>query len=126
MRSSIGLLLGAIMAVTAACASAPPPSPPPPPSVNVSGNWAGTWWAYDGSGGSGVVLGTFLQDGAVVRGQFEVRGPTVNTTYVEGRVVANEIRLSIPSAGTLVVIGEEMNGVVSGSVAFRVTLRKQP
>jgi len=121
MRTLVGLLIGGMVVMTA-CSTAPPA----PPRVNVSGNWAGTWWAFDGEGGSGDLRGTFLQDGSRVNGQFEVIGRVVNTTFVSGDVSGNEIRLSTPAPGTLVVSGNEMTGTVSGVAATRITLRKQP
>ena len=120
MRTLAGLVMGAVMVAAAACATAPPA-----PSVNVSGNWAGTWWAYEGSGGSGDLRGIFQQDGATLYGQFEVTGPVVNRTFISGIVAGNEVRLTGPSQGTLVVSGNEMSGVVHGLVPARVTLRRQ-
>ena len=122
MRAFAGLLIGAMMVAASACATVPPT----PPSVNVTGNWVGTWWTYDGAGGSGTVNGNFQQDGATLLGNFEVTGPVVNRTLVSGTVVGNEVRLSAPSPGTLVVAGNEMSGVVYGLSPTKVTLRRQP
>ena len=123
MRTVLGLLIGGVMVAVSACATVPPP---PPPSVDVSGTWAGTWWAFEGSGGSGDMKGIFRQDGATLYGNFEISRPTVNSTYVSGTVTGNEVRLFAPSQGTLVVSGDEMTGTVQGIVSARVTLRRQP
>ena len=123
------LLILLIAIATAACETAPsaPPSGPAPPGVNVSGNWAGTWSAFEGSGGKGEMKGQFVQEGATVRGDFEVRGPQhMNHTYVSGTVVGNELRLQVPSHGTLVMNGNEMEGTFSGIMTIQVSLRKQP
>ena len=123
------LLILLIAIATSACETAPPapPSGSAPLGVNVSGNWAGTWSAFEGSGGKGEMKGRFAQEGATVRGDFEVRGPQqMNHTYVSGTVVGNELRLLAPSPGTLVVNGDEMTGTVSGLMTIQVILRKQP
>jgi len=124
MRMPLALLIGGLVLAASACSTAPPG--PAPPAVNVSGNWAGTWWAFEGEGGSGILRGMFLQEGPRVSGQFEVIGRQVNTTFVSGHVTGNEVRLTTPARGTLVVTGTEMTGTVDGVAVTRVTLRRQP
>ncbi len=123
MRTWLGLLIGGVMVAVSACASVPPPAPP---GVDVSGTWVGTWWAFEGSGGSGDIRGVFRQDGATLYGNFEVSRPTVSRTYVSGTVTGNVVHLFAPSQATLVVSGDEMSGTVQGIVSSRITLRKQP
>ena len=124
MRALIGLLIGAMMAAAAGCATAPPP---PAPSVDVSGNWIGTWAAFEGTGGSGDLRGSFAQSGATLYGNFEIiTGSTVNRTFVSGTVAGNQVELTAPATGILTVTGNEMSGVVQGLVHSRVMLRKQP
>jgi hypothetical protein len=124
MRVLLGLLIGSVMAVVSSCATAPPP--PPPPAVDVSGTWVGTWWAFEGTGGSGDLRGIFRQDGATLYGNFEVSNPTVTRTYVSGVISGNEIKVFAPSAGRLVVNGDEMTGVIQGIVRGEIRLRRQP
>jgi len=111
------------MLAVGACAMTVPPAPP---AVNVSGNWAGTWWAFEGQGGSGTLRGVFVQDGPKVSGQFEVLGPAVNTTFVSGHVTGSALRLDTPANGTLMVNGGEMTGTIDGVAVTRVILRRQP
>lgn len=125
MRTLASLLIAGMMVLTYGCAATLPKAPRPA-SVNVSGNWVGTWWAYDGEGGSGELRGTLLQDGTVVNGQFVVSGRVVNTTFVAGTVSGSELLLSTPAPGSLLVNGDEMTGVVNGLTPSRITLRKQP
>ena len=126
MRALLGLLIGGVMVAVSACATAPPP---PPPSVDVSGTWVGKWSAFEGTGGSGDLKGIFRQDGATLYGNFEVSpadNPTINRTYVSGMVAGNEIKLFAPSAGSLVVNGDEMTGTVQGIVKGEIKLHRQP
>ena len=122
MRTLVGWLVAGAMVAASACAT----PPVAPPGVDVSGSWAGTWWAFDGEGGSGDLRGIFRQDGPNLYGNFEASGRAINRTFVSGTVIGNEISLTAPSQGTLVVNGNEMSGIVQGIVATRITLRRQP
>ena len=127
MRRLASFLIALMTVAAFGCATTPGPPPPPQFTVNVSGNWLGTWWAFDGEGGSGDIRGRFLQDGTTVNGEFVVTGRVnVNTTFVSGVVSGNQVILSTPSPGNLVVNGAEMSGVVSGLTPVKITLRKQP
>ena len=121
MRRSVGLLLMVVMVMTAACATVPPP----PPAVNVSGIWVGTWRVFEGDQGGGDLRGTFLQEGAAVKGEFLVTGRVMNTTFVSGSMSGNQITLSVPAPGTLVVEGDRMTGTINGVAATQVILRRQ-
>jgi len=125
MRALLALLIGCLAVVVSSCATAPPP-PPAPPAVDVSGTWVGTWWAFEGAGGSGELRGIFRQDGATLYGNFELATPNVTRTYVSGMVTGNEIRVFAPSEGRLVVDGDRMTGVVQGIVRGEIRLRRQP
>jgi hypothetical protein len=120
--SLLGLLTGGVMVALSACATMPPL---PPPSVDVSGDWVGTWLAFQGRGGSGDMKGTFLQDGTTLHGEFEIRNPKVNRTYVSGMVTGNEIKLFAPEEGSLVVNGDEMTGTFAGIVRGQIHLRRE-
>lgn len=123
MRKASWLLLGGLMVLAAACAT----TPGAPPSVNVSGNWAGTWSYENPTMGAGDLRGTFQQDGDKVTGRFDLTGPVVNRSanIIQGTVAGNEIRLSIPSTGTLTVSGNQITGTVNGLNVARITLKKQ-
>jgi hypothetical protein len=61
-----------------------------------------------------------------VSGRFDVTGPVVNrTANITGTVAGNEIRLSIPSTGTLTVTGDQIMGTINGLNVARITLKKQ-
>jgi hypothetical protein len=71
--------------------------------------------------------GTFLQDGSALNGQFVITGrATVNTTFVAGIVSGNQVTLSTPSPGNLVVNGGETSSVVNGLTPVKIALRRQP
>jgi len=121
MRALIGFVIAGIGLMASACASAPPP----PPSVDVTGNWAGTWAAYEGVGGGGEVRGKFAQTGATLYGDFDIIGQQGTTrTAVSGTVTGNEVRLTAPSTGVLTVTEDQMVGIVYGLVHSKVTLRR--
>ena len=110
-----------VMAVSG-CAT----GPAAPPSVDVSGDWIGTWQYDNVQMGSGDIRGSFKQNGAQVSGNFNVTGPVINrVAIVTGAVSGNEILLAEPSSGRLTVKGNEMTGTINGLNVARVTLRKQ-
>ena len=110
------------MVAASACAA----TPAAPPSVNVTGNWAGSWSYETASLGNGDIRGTFQQDGEKLSGRFDVTGPVVNrVANLVGVVSGNEVRLSQPASGTLTVAGNEMSGWINGLNPAKVTLRKQ-
>ncbi|HXJ83118.1 MAG TPA: hypothetical protein VMS64_31100 [Candidatus Methylomirabilis sp.] len=123
MRALLGVLIAGVLVAASACTPVPRPVPP---TVDVSGNWIGSWTAFEGTGGSGELRGTFRQDGATLYGNFEIRNTQVNRTYVNGMVVGNEVRLFAPAEGTLVVNGDEMSGTVQAIVKGRIVMRRQP
>ena len=108
MRTIICLVLAGVIVVASACAT----TPNAPPSVNVTGKWAGTWSYETASLGNGTLNGTFTQDGATLRGNFDVTGPVVNraANNIIGTVPGNTIELSQPTSGSLTVTGNEISG----------------
>src|SRR6267142_495500 len=73
VRAPPGPLFGAVLMAVTACAT----GPAAPPSVNVTGQWVGTWAYENASIGTGDIRGTFQQDGAKVSGNFTITGPNV-------------------------------------------------
>jgi hypothetical protein len=123
MRTRFLAVLVTAVAV-AGCASLE--GPKAPPSVNVSGNWVGTWQYDYVQNGSGEVRGTFQQDGAKLSGNFNVTGPVLNrTANVAGVVSGNDIYLTMPASGNLTVNGNVITGTINGLDVAKVTLRKQ-
>jgi hypothetical protein len=123
MRPFLAILLASAVIVGAGCAT----TPAAPPSVNVTGNWSGTWSYENPLNGTGTLMGSFKQDGANLAGNFNVTGPVVThaANNVVGTVAGNEIKLSLPSSGTLTVNGNEITGWINGLNPAKVTLRKQ-
>jgi len=123
MRTRWSAVLVLAVAV-AGCASME--GPKAPPSVNVSGNWVGSWQYDNVQMGSGDIRGSFQQDGAKLSGNFDITGPVLNrTANVVGVVSGNDIYLSMPSSGNLSVNGNTMTGTINGLNVAKVTLRKQ-
>jgi hypothetical protein len=105
-----------------ACATGPAAAP----SVNVTGQWVGSWSYENASLGTGDIRGSFQQDGAKVSGNFDITGPVVNhVAIVSGTIAGNEIKLSMPASGYLTVSGDQMTGTVNGLNVAKLTLRKQ-
>ena len=122
MRARFCALLAVAVVAVSGCATAPPA----PPSVNVSGNWVGTWQYDNVQMGSGDLRGSFQQNGAQLSGNFNVTGPVINrVAIVSGAVSGNDILLSEPSSGRLTVNGDVMTGTINGLNVAKVTLRKQ-
>ncbi len=123
MRTLLGLVLGGVLITASACGTAMPMAPP---SVNVSGNWIGTWSYENPTMGNGDIRGEFQQDGEKLSGNFNITGPVLNrVANVSGVVMGNEIRLYMPSSGWLTVIGNEITGTVNGLNVAKLKLRKQ-
>ena len=122
MRMPLGLLFGSVLLAGAACATAPAVAP----SVDVTGQWVGTWAYENPSVGTGDIRGTLKQDGDKISGNFNISGPVVNSVaVVTGTISGNEIRLSAPSTGYMTVSGNEMTGTVNGLNVAKFKLRKQ-
>jgi len=124
MRTVLGLLVLSVMMAVAACATAPTA----PPSVDVTGNWAGTWSFENQMLGGGSMTGTFQQNGSKLSGRFEVQGPNVinHVSQISGYVSGNEIKLTEPATGYLTVTGDQMSGTVNGIAdTAKMTLRKK-
>jgi hypothetical protein len=115
------MFAGVVLALSA-CAS----TPSAPPSVDVTGNWAGTWNYENPTLGSGDIRGRFKQEGSKLSGHFDVTGPVVNrTAEVVGVVSGNEVRISQPASGWFTVSVNQMTGSINGLNVAKVTLRKQ-
>jgi hypothetical protein len=122
MRMSFGLFLAGVLLAGVACATGPAAAP----SVNVTGQWVGSWSYENASLGTGDIRGSFQQDGAKVSGNFDITGPVVNhVAIVSGTIAGNEIKLSMPASGYLTVSGDQMTGTVNGLNVAKLTLRKQ-
>jgi len=97
-----------------------------PATVDVTGNWAGTWQYDNVQMGSGELRGTFQQSGQKISGNFNVTGPVVNrVANLTGAVSGDEIILTTPASGRLAVSGNQISGTINGLNVAKVTLRRQ-
>ena len=132
MRTVVTTLLVTALVAASGCSSmnpatiaASPSSSATPVSVDVTGPWTGTM-TYERPGrGEGTMVGTFQQSGDKLSGNLTVYGVTGREYTVVGFVSGNHINLSQPTIGTLIVNGNEMNGILDGWDNARVTLRRQ-
>ena len=122
MKTMLGVLIAGVMVAASACSMVPLA----PPTVNITGNWVGTW-SYDNvQMGSGDITGSFQQDGQKLSGNFHITGPVLNhVAMVVGAVSGNEILLNQPSTGRLTVNGNTITGIVNGLNQAKLTLTKQ-
>jgi len=117
------LLIGIALLAGAGCAS----MADSPPSVDVSGNWTGTW-VGNPSSRSGAVTMTLKQTGAEASGNMRVTGAVLNRDgFVRGRVSGNTFTLLDPPdlRATLTVTGDEMKGTGAGQIEGQVALKRQ-
>jgi hypothetical protein len=122
-RGWLGALLVCVMLATVAACSTGSLAPP---SVDVTGNWVGTWQYDNVQMGSGDLRGSFQQNGQSLTGNFNVTGPVVNrVANLTGAVTGNEIMLTTPASGRLTVSGNQITGTINGLNVAKVTLRKQ-
>ena len=113
-----------IAVAVGACASMEGPTAPP--TVNVTGNWAGTWQYDNIQSGLGELRGSFQQDGSKLSGKFSVTGPVLNReANVVGVVSGSDILLSEPARGNLTVKGNEITGTIIGLTPATIRMRKQ-
>lgn len=122
MRKVAWLLLGTAFMVTAGCASSTPPAAP---TVNVTGNWVGTW-VYEAAGvGSGTVQFSFQQTGAAVTGQMNIQGARATSGPITGSVSGNVLSIEHSQGkGSGVVNGDQITGTAVGQLAGRFTLTR--
>jgi len=122
-RARLWLLIGITVVLTAACATAPKP-----PTVDITGNWAGSWAFTNPSLGGGQAELKLKQTGGEFNGDMVVSGAAVNRTgYIQGTVSGNEVRIIAPPGltGQLTATGDEMKGILHGVSDGNITLRRQ-
>src|SRR4029450_5800597 len=77
MKMLKNMTMGVLALATASCASSSAP-PLQPPTVNVTGDWVGTWTGDFPSQGNGVVVLGLTQNGSMVTGPVLVTNSTFN------------------------------------------------
>ena len=123
MKRLTWFLLGAALVITAGCASSTPSAPP---SVDVTGNWAGTWVYESSSAGSGTVQLALQQTGSAVTGQMVIQGGRATSGPVTGSVSGNVLTLQhsqVTASG--VVNGDQITGTGNGVLAGKFTINRR-
>jgi len=113
-RVSPGLMLIVTLLGAAGCASGPSPSTPP--TVDVTGNWIGTWTPTNPSFGSGAIQMTLQQTGSQFTGTVMMTGAVVGgfNGFTQGLVFGDRMRVMQPAnwVGDLEVQGNTMSGMI--------------
>ena len=111
MKVLKNMTMGVLALATASCASSAPPLQPP--TVNVTGDWVGTWTCDFTSQGNGVVVLGLTQNGSMVSGPVLVTNSTFNrvSKIAEGVVSGDKVLTqSNDLSGTFTVTGDSMSG----------------
>jgi hypothetical protein len=134
MKVLKNMTMGVLVLATASCASSAPPLQPP--TVNVTGDWVGTWTCDFMREGSGVIVLGLTQSGSRVTGPLLVTNSTFNqvTTMPEGVVSGDTVLTQPPSntmgstfSGTFKVSGDKMTGPFKTDVCRgKVDLAREP
>ena len=134
MKVLKNMTMGVLVLATASCASSAPPLQTP--TVNVTGDWVGTWTCDFMREGSGVVVLSLTQSGSRVTGPLLVTNSTFNqvTTMPEGVVSGDTVLTQSPPntmggslSGTFKVSGDKMTGPFKTDVCpGKVDLVREP
>jgi hypothetical protein len=124
------LMIATLTLATVGCASAPPPPPgPPKPTVNVTGNWIGSFVCDDPSLGSGIVVMKLNQDGSRVIGDVGVTGSARLTNVgAEASIQGDQLVLvSNRAKGSFTVSGDHMSGNFQDALCGgKLTMNREP
>ena len=128
MKVLKNMTMGILALATASCASSAPPLQPP--TVNVTGDWVGTWTCDFTSQGNGVVVLGLTQNGSMVTGPVLVTNSTFNrvSKIAEGVVSGDKVLTqSNDLSGTFTVSGDKMTGPFKTDVCpGKVSLTRDP
>lgn len=134
MKVLKNMTMGVLALAMASCASSAPPLQPP--TVNVTGDWVGTWTCDFLREGNGVIVLGLTQSGSRVTGPLLVTNSTFNqvTTMPEGVVSGDTVLAQSPSntmggtfSGTFKVSGDKMTGPFKTDVCRgKVDLTRDP
>jgi len=105
-----------VVAILGAEGCASGPSPSTPPTVDVTGNWVGTWTPTNPSLGAGSIQMTLQQTGSQFTGTMfmtGIFGGMVNG-FTQGIVFGDRMRVMRPPSfvGDLLVQGNTMSGMI--------------
>jgi hypothetical protein len=128
MKVLKNMTMGVLVLATASCASSAPPLQPP--TVNVTGDWVGTWTCDFMREGSGVVVLSLTQSGSRVTGPLLVTNSTFNrvSTMPDGVVSGDTVLTqSNDLSGTFTVSGDKMTGPFKTEICpGKVSLAREP
>jgi len=128
MKVLKNMTMGVLVLATASCASSAPPLQTP--TVNVTGDWVGTWTCDFMREGSGVVVLSLTQSGSRVTGPLLVTNSTFNrvSTMPEGVVSGDTVLTqSNDLSGTFTVTGDKMTGPFKTEICpGKVNLAREP
>jgi len=129
MKVFKNMTMGVLVLATASCASSSAP-PLQPPTVNVTGDWVGTWTCDFMREGSGVVVLSLTQSGSRVTGPLLVTNSTFNrvSTMPDGVVSGDTVLTqSNDLSGTFTVSGDKMTGPFKTEICpGKVSLAREP
>jgi hypothetical protein len=133
MKVLKSVTMGVLVLATASCASAPPLQSP---TVNVTGDWVGTWTCDFTREGAGTIVLGLTQNGSRVTGPLLVTNSTFNqvTTMPEGVVSGDTVLTESQSnvmggtfSGSFKVSGDKMTGPFKTDVCRgKVDLAREP
>jgi hypothetical protein len=128
MKALKNMTMGILALATASCASSAPPLQPP--TVNVTGDWVGTWTCDFTSQGSGVVVLGLTQNGSMVTGPVLVTNSTFNrvSKIAEGVVSGDKVLTqSNDLSGTFTVTGDSMSGAFKTEICpGKLAIAREP
>ena len=129
MKMLKNMTMGVLALATASCASSSAP-PLQPPTVNVTGDWVGTWTCDFTSQGNGVVVLGLTQNGSMVTGPVLVTNSTFNrvSKIAEGVVSGDKVLTqSNDLSGTFTVTGDSMSGPFKTEICpGKIAMAREP
>jgi len=119
------LMIATLTLATVGCASAPPAKP----TVNVTGNWIGSFVCNDPSQGSGIVVMKLNQDGSRVVGDVSVAGSArLTNAAAEASIQGDQLVLiGNRASGSFTVSGDNMSGAFQDALCGgKLTMNREP
>jgi len=119
------LMIATLTLATVGCASAPPAKP----TVNVTGNWIGSFVCNDPSLGSGIVVMKLNQDGSRVVGDVAVAGSArLTNAAAEASIQGDQLVLiGNRASGSFTVSGDNMSGAFQDALCGgKLTMNREP
>ena len=117
-------MLGFLLVGVVACASSSEQAPSPAPSQDLTGVWRGAWSSM---GTQQPVILNLQQTGSRVTGTLLLAGTFggPSSGVIDGIVTGNIVRLTGSWRGDLIVMGDQMHGVLTGASLVQIQLIRQ-